>query len=324
VPPPASAIASFAATSATITTGDTTYLTASFTGGTGIVDDGVGLIGSGIPAKVGPLAADTTFLLTVTGDGGSAARTVTVKVVPPPAAPTIDASATVMAGGAGYTASVPLQDGMTYDWTIAGGTITKGQGTAEITFSADAEGTLQLLCVAVNAAGARSAPDTVSVQALPGPVIAAFRASPAAIGPSGAAILSWTVTGAAGVTVEPGIGPVAETGSQQISPGATTTYTLTASTPAGSVTATATVTVAVKPPVISRFAAAPAVIHRGQSATLSWSVQGAGEVSLDNGIGTVTGTSVTVSPEVPTLYTLTATNAAGTVVARTGVLVDRW
>ena len=324
VPPPAPAITGFSATSGTITSGATTYLTASFTGGTGVVDGGVGLITSGVPDKVGPLTADTTFLLTVTGEGGTAAQAVTVKVVPAPLMPEIATAATVMAGGTGCTASVPLQDGVSYDWTIAGGTITRGQGSAEITFSAGPPGTLQLLCVAVNAAGARSDPGTASIEVLQGPVIAAFQSGPASIAPPAAATLSWSVTGATGVSIEPGIGPVAETGSLQVRPGATTTYTLTASGQAGTATATATVTVADRPPVITGFTASPGVVHRGQSAILSWSVQGATEVDISPGIGPVPGASLTVAPDATTLYTLTATNAAGTAVASTGVLVDRW
>jgi hypothetical protein len=64
-------------------------------------------------------------------------------------------------------------------------------------------------------------------------------------------------------------------------------------------------------PVIASFSATPSTIARGASATLAWSVTGATTLSIDNGIGTVSGTSVVVTPTATTTYTLTATNAAG-------------
>jgi len=68
---------------------------------------------------------------------------------------------------------------------------------------------------------------------------------------------------------------------------------------------------------IVTFAASPSRITSDQSTTLTWSVTGAQSVSIDRGIGAVTGNSVTVSPAVSTTYTLTATNSAG--VAATAV-----
>src|SRR5678815_844892 len=66
------------------------------------------------------------------------------------------------------------------------------------------------------------------------------------------------------------------------------------------------------PPTIASFLASPAKITSDQGTTLTWSVTGAQSVSIDRGIGTVTGSSVSVSPAASTTYTLTATNAAGT------------
>ncbi len=74
-------------------------------------------------------------------------------------------------------------------------------------------------------------------------------------------------------------------------------------------------------PVISSFTASPSSITAGSSSTLSWSSTGATSLSINQGVGTVTGTSRTVSPTVTTTYTLTATNSAGTTVASTTVTV---
>jgi alpha-tubulin suppressor-like RCC1 family protein len=66
------------------------------------------------------------------------------------------------------------------------------------------------------------------------------------------------------------------------------------------------------PPVISSFSATPSTIPPGGSSTLSWSVAGATNLSIDHGVGAVSGTSVAVSPTAATTYTLNASNAAGT------------
>ncbi|MDQ3459827.1 MAG: Ig domain-containing protein [Deinococcota bacterium] len=74
-------------------------------------------------------------------------------------------------------------------------------------------------------------------------------------------------------------------------------------------------------PIIHAFAADPATIAPGQASTLSWSVTGATGLVIDQGVGAVTGSSTAVSPAQTTEYTLTATNAAGSVSAKATVRV---
>lgn len=74
-------------------------------------------------------------------------------------------------------------------------------------------------------------------------------------------------------------------------------------------------------PTIASFAASPTSITSGQSATLSWNVTGASSTSISS-IGTVTGTSIQVSPSQTTTYTLTATNPQGSVAAQATVAVS--
>jgi uncharacterized protein YkwD/chitodextrinase len=75
-------------------------------------------------------------------------------------------------------------------------------------------------------------------------------------------------------------------------------------------------------PSIAAFTATPASIAPGGSSQLAWSVSGATAVSIDNGIGSVTGTtSRTVSPSQTTTYRLTASNANGTATATATVTV---
>lgn len=72
-------------------------------------------------------------------------------------------------------------------------------------------------------------------------------------------------------------------------------------------------------PVINSFSSSRGAVGSAgvwRTDFLQWSVSGATSVSIDNGVGVVTGTtSATVSPSGMTRYTLTASNAAGSVTA---------
>jgi len=171
--------------------------------------------------------------------------------------------------------------------------------------------------------------------------INSFGASPATISAGGSSTLSWTVTGATTVNIDQGIGNVALSGSRVVMPTSTTVYTLTATSPTGiSVTATAQVIVAgttptpTPPPtpsptpsgvpVINYFTASPSSISPGDFSTLSWDVDNASLVSIDNGIGLVISTGArVVYPAMSTSYTLTATNSSGSSTKTTTVLVSQ-
>jgi len=64
-------------------------------------------------------------------------------------------------------------------------------------------------------------------------------------------------------------------------------------------------------PVIESFTAAPTTVPAGSTTQLSWSVTGAASLSIDNGVGPVSGTSLVVTPTGTTTYQLTATGAGG-------------
>lgn len=91
----------------------------------------------------------------------------------------------------------------------------------------------------------KTATFTVTVGSASGdpPTIESFSANPVTVEPGGSSTLSWSVTNATSVSINQGIGAVDATGSALVSPTVQTTYTLTASNDAGSVTATATVNV---------------------------------------------------------------------------------
>ena len=152
------------------------------------------------------------------------------------------------------------------------------------------------------------------------PVISVFSATPANITAGSSATLSWQVTGASTVNISPGIGNVALSGSTAVTPGAGTSYMLTATNGSVSVTAVAQVSVeAASPapssaslPVIDSFDANPDSILIGGASTLSWAVSNVISVTISPGIGAVAPTgNKSVSPGTTTTYTLTATNNAG-------------
>ncbi|HLH43747.1 MAG TPA: OmpA family protein [Bryobacteraceae bacterium] len=78
-----------------------------------------------------------------------------------------------------------------------------------------------------------------------------------------------------------------------------------------------------QPPRIDAFTAEPSSIQRGQSATLSWSVANATDMSIDQGLGSVGANGTRqVFPANTTTYTLTASNAGGTVTRSATVTVS--
>lgn len=75
------------------------------------------------------------------------------------------------------------------------------------------------------------------------PTISSFAASPSSINQGQQTALSWNVSGATTVTIQPDIGSVGQTGSLTLTPNASVSYTLTASNEAGISTSSATVNV---------------------------------------------------------------------------------
>jgi len=104
-------------------------------------------------------------------------------------------------------------------------------------------------------------------------------------------------------------------GSNSVTAVSNSTWTMQAAAfrPAGSQSA----------PVISSFTASPESISSAGSSTLSWLVAGnpLPTESIDNGVGTVSGSSVSVSPTQTTKYTLTASNSLGSTTAQATVTV---
>ncbi len=174
-------------------------------------------------------------------------------------------------------------------------------------------------------AGVSAVFDALSVTALP-TAITSFTASPASLSPGQCSTLSFVTTSVQTASIDNSVGqvdvdPSFGNGSAQACPAATTTYTLTATGPGGTLTKQATVTI-VQPGPSATFTASPTSIATGQSSTLSWTTTNATSVSIDNGVGAqpLNG-SLAVSPAATTTYTLTATGSGGTVTRQATVTV---
>jgi len=137
----------------------------------------------------------------------------------------------------------------------------------------------------------------------------------------GSATLAWIVFGdVTSATIDNGVGSVTDpSGTVSVSPTGSTTYTLTVSGPAGTVTREIDVTVQAPPPPSVTLSASPISLIRPNSTTLSWDVSGVSVdyLQLDPGnINVLTNpglstTNYVVTPNNDTTYTLTAKNFGG-------------
>jgi len=153
--------------------------------------------------------------------------------------------------------------------------------------------------------------------------IDSFNAGPETIEPGEVSVLSWDVSGADNVALEPGIGSINSSGSLSVYPSETTTYKLIASGDGKEKVAICTVTVEEDDLLISSFDASPDSIRPGESAVLNWHVSGVSNITIEPDVGTVepAGT-LNVSPSATTSYKLIASNGDEEDVAYCTVTVE--
>jgi len=189
----------------------------------------------------------------------------------------------------------------TYQWQLNGSTIT---GATNANYTATQTGLYT--CKVTNSSGCfNMANQNVNIYALPTPTATA---SPTDICPGGSALL----TAGGGVSYLWNTG--ATTASTSVTPATTSNYTVTVTNNNGC-TAIAMTTVAVDPvPGVAINPSASSICPLG-SVTLNAS----GGVSYLWNTG-VTTTAITVSPNVTTIYTVTATNSFGCTAATTATV----
>ncbi len=180
---------------------------------------------------------------------------------------------------------------------------------------------------ATSSSGTTTATATVTVGSVSAaqPSLTFCYAQPATIMAGESATLFYQSQNASAVTIS-GIGTVGLSGNYAVTPKQTTNYIITATGPNGTGAASCNVAITVTPgalPRIVRFSATPMTITAGQSSTLTWRVDNATTVSISQiGGNLALSGSQSVSPSATTTYTLTATNAAGSVTGQATVTVS--
>jgi hypothetical protein len=213
---------------------------------------------------------------------------------------------------------IPSGEKATLSWEVSGADTVSldndiGDVPAKGTKDVYPDKTIKYTLTATNGNGSSTSGVIVTVNPN-APVVKSFTASPSTIAAGQTATLKWEVSGANTINLQ-GVGNVEGSGSQVVKPAATTSYTLTATNSAGVITAQATVTISSSSvPVITSFTATSENISEGASTTLEWYVSNATSVSIDHDVGEVSNTmgSKVVYPSATAVYTLAATNAAGT------------
>ncbi|MBL0209320.1 MAG: hypothetical protein IPQ13_00155 [Holophagaceae bacterium] len=260
-----------------ITAGDTTMLTPTFAGGTGVVSPSVGPVLSGSAYAVQPTQT-TTYTLTVTNSIGATTGIVHTVVVltGPNAAALAAAPQGITLGGSAYlTAYFTIGTGGTASVVGTGpNAATSGLPAAINPLNAvpfpvtpTATGTYVYTLTVTNSAGVTSTHGaTVTVYGVPTAALAITAGSnnPITIGET----TSITPTFTNGTGVISGIGTVTSAQAYPVSPATTTTYVLTVTNPVGA-TATASLTVTVLAgPFASAFYFQPNIITEGDSTQL--------------------------------------------------------
>jgi hypothetical protein len=156
-------------------------------------------------------------------------------------------------------------------------------------------------------ASAWNSPKTITCSPLP---TVSVSTSPGSITAGNSSTVTWSSTNATSCNAS-WAGAVATAGSASVSPGSTTTYTVTCTGPGGSANNSASVTVV--PAATASISASPTTIASGGSSTLTWSSTGAVSCTASGSWsgGVATSGSTTVTPASNATYTITCYNSLG-------------
>ena len=182
-------------------------------------------------------AETTTYTITASGPGGAASDAVTVTVLQPPLV-NIFAQPPVIIEGEDSTLTWMSEHATTASLDNGIGQV---DGTGSLAVSP--AGTTTYTVTVQGPGGTAAASATVTV--VPRPIVT-ISASPNPIDDGQTTVLAWSSAHAETAALDQGIGLVEVSGSREVSPAETTTYTIAATGPGG--TATASVTVEVNHP----------------------------------------------------------------------------
>lgn len=298
------ALASFAPAQAFISPGGSTTLTASFTGTSAVVDNGVGTVHSGAAVTVNP-AATTTYTIQVSNAAGSSVSgTATVTVAPLPAAAALVAGASTINAGGSTTLTATFTNGV--------GSVDHGIGAvaSDVPFTVNPAATTTYTLTVMSPAGA-TATQTATVTVVPAPRVSSFTSSLGSLFKGQSATLMPVFTGGSGSIA--GLGAVSSGTSVPVSPATTTTYTLTVTSATGATdTASLAITVDATPFSIASFSATPAQVDFGQASSLAWALNGtATTLTLDGASVLGDPASLAVHPVRRQSYVLSGSNPLG-------------
>lgn len=341
--PPAPVVTDFSVTPLSINSGGSATLKWDTTGATSVfIEPGIGYVSTSGSQVVSPTSS-TSYVLTASNTASTVTSSATLNINPyPPYGSSYPQQHPSSSPGSApqvnfFDINPPIIDhgsSTTMGWDVSGAyNIFIDQGIGDVppsgTMTISPPATTSYTLTATNLYGSVTSLATAIVNPVVGaPVILSFTATPDSITAGFPSTLQWNVTGATSVHINQGIGAVPSSGTQSVSPTATTMYTLTATNSSGSSVASTTVMVLVSTtpdlPIITSFISNPTSITTGHSSILQWNVTGATSASIDQNLGYIasSGTRL-VSPTATTTYTLTATNSSGSVKSLTTVTVTQ-
>ncbi len=315
---PAPAIANFAASPVSITTGGSAQLTATYSNGTGLVTPGNLALASGVPLSVSPTTLGAnTYTLTVSGPGGATTATAAVTVVAAPQITSFLTDKSLLSSGQSAQLTAVFSGGTGVvtpgNFSITSGTPLAVSPSASTTYT-----------LTVNNSLGAQATSTLNVGVVAPAQLTSFTADQNQLWLGQNTQLRAVFAGGTGV-VAPGNLAITSGAALPISPTANTTYTLTVTNSARAIiTANTSVNVETQPSLITSFTANPAMFNLGSSTQFSWVLGGGQPQTLAlNGTNVFGSTQASLTPSGPAqTFTLQAASPLGA--AARSVTVQPW
>jgi len=259
-------------------------------------------------------SATTTYTLSCTGAGGTVSTSVTVAVNPAqqPQAPMLSFTADPASITQGASSTLTWDSTNASSCTASNGW--SGSKALDGTESVAPTATTTYGLTCVGAGGTTTQSVTVNVVPSPLAPTLSFTVSTSTITQGATTTLTWDSANATGCTASGGwSGAKALDGSQEVSPSATTTYTLACIGAGGTATSSVIVNVTPFPQPTVMLTANPTFVLSGGTTTLTWTTTNATSCTAFlgwNGAKATTGVEV-VTPTATTTYQLDCTGPGG-------------